>query len=145
MDGLIPEIFKTSADTITPFVTVLFTTVFKSSSYPKSWTESYITPIFKKSDADDTNNYRGIALIHILAKLYSKRLHDRLMKWALENEKIISNQYGFQKNKSTVDCIFIFHSLITKILSNNEKLYCTFVDYQKAFDSVDRNLLWYKL
>ena len=109
MDGLIPEIFKASVDTITPFVTVLFNTVFKSNSYPKSWTESYITPIFKKGDADDTNNYRGIALINILAKLYSELLHDRLIKWALENEKIISNQYGFQKNKSTVDCIFIFH------------------------------------
>ena len=53
MDGLIPEIFKASADTITPFVTVLFNTY----SYPKSWTESYITPNFKKGDADDTNNY----------------------------------------------------------------------------------------
>ena len=58
---------------------------------------------------------------------------------------VIHNQFGFQKNKSTVDCIFILHSLIAKTLNNNEKLFCTFVDYQKAFDSVDRKLLWYKL
>ena len=55
------------------------------------------------------------------------------------------NQFGFQKNKSTVDCIFILHSLIGKTFNNNEKLFCKFVDYQKAFDSVDRKLLWYKL
>ena len=74
-----------------------------------------------------------------------KLLHDRLTKWATENEKIIHNQFGFQKNKSTVDCIFILHSLIAKTFNNNEKLFCKFVDYQKAFDSVDRKLLWYKL
>ena len=82
----------------------------------------FITPIFKKGDTNDTNNYRGVTLINIIAKLYSKILHDRLIKWASENDKITSNQYGFQKNKSTIDCIFIFHSLISKLLNNNEKL-----------------------
>ena len=145
LDGLIPEIFKASEPIITPFITKLFNTVFRSNVYPRAWTESFITPIFKKGDTNDTNNYRGVTLIKIIAKLYSKILHDRLIKWASENDKITSNQYGFQKNKSTIDCIFIFHSLISKLLNNNEKLYCSFVDYQKAFDTVDRNLMWYKL
>ena len=52
---------------------------------------------YKKGDVDNTNNYRGIALINILAKPYSKLLHDHLMKWASENEKIMYNQFGFQK------------------------------------------------
>ena len=51
----------------------------------------------------------------------------------------------FQKNKSTVDCIFVFHAIISKILNNKEKLYCCFIDYQKAFDSVNRSLLWQNL
>ena len=68
-----------------------------------------------------------------------------MKKWATENKKIKHNQFGFQQNKSTVDCIFIFfYSLIAKTLNNNEKLFCTFVDYQKAFN-VDRKSLWYKL
>ena len=46
---------------------------------------------------------------------------------------------------STVDCIFIFFSIISKVLNNGEKLYCTFIDYEKAFDRVDRSLLWHKL
>ena len=62
-----------------------------------------------------------------------------------ENNKISECQFGFQKNKSTVDCIFIFHSLISKILDKKEKLYCCFIDYQKAFDSVNRSFLWQKL
>ena len=86
MDDLIPEIFKADTNTNTPFITVLLNTIFKSKIYPQSWTKSYVTPILKKGDVDITNNYRGIALINITAKLYSKLLHDRLMKWAVEKD-----------------------------------------------------------
>ena len=54
-------------------------------------------------------------------------------------------QKGFQKGKSTVDCIFAFYSVISKTLHSGEKLYCTFTDYKKAFDKIDRIFLWQKL
>ena len=57
----------------------------------------------------------------------------------------MQNQFGFQKGKSTVDCIFTLHSIISKTLDAKEKLYCVFVVYEKAFDKVDRSLLWHKL
>ena len=72
LDGLIPEFFKASEHIITPFITKLFNTVFRSNVYPRACTESSITPILKKGDVNDTNNYNGIALINIIAKLYSK-------------------------------------------------------------------------
>ena len=59
--------------------------------------------------------------------------------------KILDNQFGFQKGKSTVDCIFTFYSIIAKTLGSKEKLYCVFIDYEKAFDKVDRSFLWQKL
>ena len=84
-------------------------------------------------------------LINTLSKIYSHILNNRLLKWASEKGKISDCQFGFQKNKSTVDCIFVFHAIISKILNNKEKLYCCFIDYQKTFDSVNRSLLWQKL
>ena len=63
----------------------------------------------------------------------------------IANVRILQNQFGFQKGKSTVDCIFTLHSIISKTLDAKEKLYCVFVDYEKAFDKVDRSLLWHKL
>ena len=47
--------------------------------------------------------------------------------------------------KSTVNCIFAFHSTISKVLSSGDKLYCVFLDYEKAFDRINRSLLWHKL
>ena len=55
------------------------------------------------------------------------------------------NQFGSQKGKSTTDCIFILHSIISKILNSKEKLYCVFIDFEKAFDKINRIALWQKL
>ncbi len=41
--------------------------------------------------------------------------------------------------------MFIFHSLIAKTIHNKEKLFTAFIDYQKAFDSINRRLLWHKI
>ena len=50
----------------------------------------------------------------IIAKVYSQLLLNRLTKWSITHDKLIDNQYGFQKGKSTTECIFILHSLIYK-------------------------------
>ena len=145
IDGLISEIFKCSFENMSPLLLRLFNMIFIGGVYPACWSEGVITPIHKKGSLDETNNYRGIALINTLSKIYSHILNNRLLNWASEQNKISEFQFGFQKNKSTVDCIFLFHSIISKILDKKEKLYCCFIDYQKAFDSVNRSFLWQKL
>ena len=119
--------------------------MYATGDYPRSWGDSIINPIFKKGDTKDAQNYRGITLINILAKIYSQLLLNRLTKWSENYEKISENQFGFQKGKSTTDCVFILHSIISKVLNSGEKLYCVFIDYEKCFDKIDRSHLWQKL
>ena len=57
--------------------------------------------------------------------------------------KILKNQFGFQKSKSTVDCIVVLHYIITKTLANKKKLFCAFVDFEKC-DTIDRQHLFRK-
>ena len=109
----------------------LYNRIFQSGEYPQSWGEGIITPIFKKGDTNDPQNYRGITLINILAKIYSQILLNRLRKWSEENDKICKNQYGFQKGKSIVDCIVILHSVISKVLNSGNKLYCINNDFYR--------------
>ena len=54
-------------------------------------------------------------------------------------------QSGFRSGFSTLDHIFVLYSVINYYLSKKKRVYCAFVDYKKAFDLVDRNLLWSKL
>ena len=145
LDGLSTEIFKCSFEILAPVLIKLFNIIFLTGQYPVQWSEGVITPIHKKDSLEETNNYRGIMLINTLSKIYSHLLNNRLLKWASQFDKISDCQFGFQPNKSTIDCIFIFHAIISKILNRGEKLYCCFVDYQKAFDLVNRGFLWQKL
>jgi len=80
-----------------------------------------------------------------MSKIYSKFLVTRLVKWSEKSNTFIDNQFGFQKNKSTIDCTFILHALITKSLSTKKKLYAAFLDWEKKFDKIDRLCLWRKL
>lgn len=144
-DELTSEILQSSYDIISEFLLKLLNRLFNNGEYPLIWGEGIITPIFKKGDINDTQNYRGITLVNILAKIYSQILLNRLTKWVENNEKICNNQFGFQKGKSVIDCIFILHTVISKVLDSGEKLYCVFIDYEKCFDKVDRSFLWQKL
>ena len=54
-------------------------------------------------------------------------------------------QFGFRDGCSTADAIFFLHSLIQKVLHKKRKLWCVFADFERAFDTVSRNALWYKL
>ena len=145
MDNLIAETFKISYDIISPFLLKLYNRLFSNGEYPRAWGDGIIVPIFKVGDKDDAQNYRGITLINILSKVYSQILLNRLTTWSDRENKISRNQFGFQKGKSSVDCIFIFSSIISKTLNAGCKLYCVFLDYEKAFDKIDRSFLWHKL
>ncbi|VDI57589.1 Hypothetical predicted protein, partial [Mytilus galloprovincialis] len=54
-------------------------------------------------------------------------------------------QFGFRPGFGTVDAVFALYSLITNSLSKGKRLYCCFVDYTRAFDSVTHYKLWQRL
>ena len=144
-DRLCAELFKDAFDIISPFLLKLYNRLFLNGECPRLWGEGIIVPIFKGGNPDEAGSFRGFTLINILGKLYSQLLLNRLNKWAEKEEKLLDNQFGFQKGKSTVDCIFTLYSIIAKTLGMGEKLYCVFIDYEKAFDKIDRSFLWQKL
>ena len=102
-------------------------------------------PIFKSGDKNLPNNYRGITLLSCLAKLFTRILNGRFAKWAEDNGKINETQFGFRKGRRTQDCLFILNGLIELLFSKGMKLYVCFIDYEKAYDYLDRAALWAKL
>ena len=85
---------------------------------------------------NDPNNYRGMMLISVFAELFSLILRNRLNTWCEDNEVLNEFQFDFRVGRSTSDGIFILHSLVQHALKGNGKLYCAFIDYEKAFDTV---------
>ena len=125
----------------------MFNRILNEGQIPESWTIGMITPIYKnKGDKGDFNNYRGITILSCLGKLFTSIINTRLNKYANASNLINENQTGFRKDYSTLDHIFLLKSFIDIFVTNeNQKLYCAFVDYKKAFDTVWRSALWHKL
>ena len=113
--------------------------------FPEKWTSGLIVPLHKKGDINCVENYRGITLLSTLGKLFTRVINNRLSFWAETYGIYIEAQAGFRPNYSTVDNIFNLHGVISHLINNGKKLYCAFLDFRKAFDYIDRDLLWHKL
>jgi exonuclease III len=144
LDNVIAESLKASEPFITPFLTKLFNKLFQTGYFPENWSRSIIAPIFKKGDALKPENYRGISLLSVTSKLFTAILNKRLYTWAEQEHKINDEQAGFRKDYSTIDHIFSLLSMIRACFNGKAKgkFYVAFIDYKRAFDSIDRNSLW---
>jgi hypothetical protein len=125
-------------------LSLVFDKIFKSE-YPPNWNKQVIHPIFKDGDEMSCNDYRGISVAPVLAKLYAMVLEGRITKWAEANGVRARSQAGFRAKFRTTDHIFTLQTLIDKAKAHSTTLYCCFVDFKKAFDSVPRELLWQRL
>ena len=96
--------------------------MFSNHVYPTMWTQNFLKAIYKKKDAKDPGNYRGLAIGSVFAKLFSFVLLNRLNEY-IEREKLMSpNQIGFMKGCRTSDHVFLLKTLITKTVKKNGKL-----------------------
>ena len=107
---------------------------------PTEWQEGYIIKLPKKGDLRDCSNYRGIMLLSVPGKVLNKVLLER-MKEAVD-PKLRDQQAGFHNNRSCTDQIASLRIIVEQSLEWNSPLYINFIDYKKAFDSVDRRALW---
>ena len=104
-----------------------------------------VIPGHKKECKLDFSNYRPISLLSNLGKTFEKLMHNRLNKFLENNDIIYPLQFGFRKNDSTTHALIHLTNLISESLDNGKLVCGIFVDLQKAFDIVDREILLNKL
>ena len=122
----------------------IFNAILDTGIYPEIWTKGTIIPIFTEGDPNDVCNYRGITLVSCISKIFTGILNKRI-KAVIEDHDLLSEaQFGFRPQRSTVDAIFVLHSLVNKKINKKVRLYCAFIDLKSAFDKVNRNGLWSK-
>ena len=88
---------------------------------------------------------RGITILSCFGKLFTSILNSRITSY-IEHSKVLGQeQAGFRKGYSTVDHLFTLYGIIDILFSKKKRLYCAFLDFEKAFDKVERAFLWQKL
>ena len=145
-DNIINEYIKSSKNIMIPIYISFFNLVLDTGHIPDSWLEGIIRPIYKRNGNPlEPENYRPITILSCFGKLFTAILNNRLNEFLSFHNILEENQAGFRSGYSTTDHIFTLHAL-TEILKNRKtKLFCSFIDFSKAFDSVWRIGLWMKL
>ena len=112
LDNVSNEYIKATCDLLMPFYHKLFNVVFDTGVIPESWLIGSIVPIFKnKGEKDDPKNYRPITILSCVGKLFTAVLNNRLTEYLETYHLLNENQAGFRKNHSTIDHIFVLHTL----------------------------------
>ena len=144
-DNIPSEFIKGCSKSILPDLCNLFNYMIERREFPEIWAEGIRSAIYKSGVKLDPTNYRGITVLPVFAKIFEMAIHDRLI---FVNEAFgILDKFngGFLKGSRTADNIFILKTLIQRQLLKGEKLFVCFVDFSKAFDRVNRHILFYKL
>ena len=106
------------------------------SKKPAQWSKCDIVPIPKSGNLEEVGNYRGIPLSAVIAKIINKMLLNRIQPYI--DPLLRPNQNGFRSGRSTMAHILTLRRLIEGIKSHDLKAVIIFVDFKKAFDSIDR-------
>lgn len=145
-DFIINEYLKHLPDYLLPHLVRLFNIILDSGIVPTDWCAAIIKPLYKnKGPTDDPDNYRGISLLSCVGKLLTSCINQRLTGFFVNCGILGEEQAGFRSGYSTIDHVFVLHSIIDLYLSRGKRIYCAFIDYKKAFDLVTRSNLWRKL
>lgn len=146
IDGITAEFVKAAPDRLTHVLCLLYNNLYDNGSFPENWSTSIISPILKKGNINDPSNYRGISLLPILSKIFTDILNRRFERWCNAHSVLGEEQGGFRSGYSTIDNIFSLSTLINKYLQKpHGRFYALFVDFEKAFDRINRQALFNKL
>ncbi len=114
--------------------------VYTTLTPPRQWITNVIIPLPKKGDLSLMTNYRGISLMSIAAKVYNKILLNRIRPHV--DPLLRKNQAGFRPGRSCAQQIHILRRIMEGFKDYQLPLTVTFVDFKKAFDSINRSVMF---
>jgi len=140
--GIVNEMLQASGEIGITWIKDLVNLIITKEGIPLDWCSSVVIPIFKgKGDPMDCGSYRAVKLLEHTMKLMERILESRIR----EQVNIDEMQFGFMPGKGTVDAIFIARQIQEKYNAKRKDLYFAFIDLEKAFDRVPRDVLQWAL
>ena len=140
-DGISTQMLKICSSFISQYLSLLFNQSLSSGIVPTDWKLSNVTPVYKAGDPKLAENYRPISLLSFPSKLLERIVHNRLLKYLLENDHLSPSQFGFRPFSSTQE------ALITATNDWHQYLDCgidtasIFFDLSKAFDVLPHSVI----
>jgi hypothetical protein len=144
-DGISTKILKSSIAYVSSPLTYICNKMLATGTFPSRLKFSEVRPIYKKGDKNDVSNYRPISLLTSFSKIFEKVVYNRLYKHIECNHILAAEQFGFRHKSSTDMATYYLTDNILTALNNKSFVGSIFCDLQKAFDSVNYDVLLAKI
>lgn len=142
-DGIPPSFLKDVATSLCVPLSLIFNESLSSGIFPSLWKISHVTPIFKKGDKSEVENYRSVVIQKSMAKLFDMLVYDKIRP-ALARQ-LSDKQHGFMAKKSTATNLVLYTTELTNAIEQGHEIDAVNTDFSKAFDKVSHLVLMSKL
>ena len=113
--------------------------------FPQELKRANVVPLYKKENSIIFTNYRPVSLLCILSKVFERIMYDRVIGYLEEYRILFEYQFGFRKRHSTYLAFMVLMDKLIKSIENGNHVVAVFLDFSKAFDTVDHSILLFKL
>ena len=142
-DGMPIEVYCfIESECLLDVLLVCFNDALRTGLVDKGLKDVIITTLFKKGSPMICDNYRTLSLINHIGKVLEKMIQFRLGMYCESIGCLPESQNGFRSDRSTVDAMFVSRLLATSAREKNVSVFKCFIDLTKAYDRVNRDILW---
>ena len=145
LDDVSSRICKDAFMVVAEQLTYIFNVSLEKGIFPNAWKAAKVVPLFKGGSREAKGNYRPVSLLPLPGKILEKIVHGRISDFLETNTFLTKNQGGFRKGFSTVSTIADLTDDLFHDLNEGKTTVAAFIDLQKAFDTVDFDILLHKL
>ena len=144
-DEVNTECVKYSMESLAELLTHLINLSFRDGIFPDELKIAKVVPLYKANDPMMFSNYRPVSILPFFSKLFERAMYNRLITFFKRFDLLYKYQFGFRDKYSTYMAMMILLDNITMALDNGDYAIGVFLDFQKAFDTVNHDILLSKL